>query len=110
MKYNKRITVAIGFIEEYVDLVNDLYNYSIPIDVRPLRSCKAEVLHYNTQEGDVYLLKSYNTIVAYVDENGMKYDFLRYVYGYTATSAQHIRKFFEDYGNTFTPAFTYKNR
>ena len=26
------------------------------------------------------------------------YDFLRYVYGYTSTSAQHIAKFDKDYG------------
>ena len=26
------------------------------------------------------------------------YDFLRYVYGYTSTSAQHISKFSKDYG------------
>ena len=30
------------------------------------------------------------------------------VYGYTATSAQHISKFFKDYGNDITPANTYR--
>ena len=59
-----------------------------------LRSCSAEVLASN----NYYLLKSYNTIVAAIDNDGVCYDFLRYVYGYTATSAQHIAKFFSDYG------------
>lgn len=37
-------------------------------------------------------LMSYDTVVAY-SIDGIVYDFLRYVYGYTATSAQHISKF-----------------
>lgn len=44
----------------------------------------------------VYVLQSYNTIIALISGNVM-YDFLRYVYGYTATSAQHIVKFRSDY-------------
>lgn len=39
-------------------------------------------------------LRSYNTIVAFYDhETDILYDVLRYVYGYTATSAKHIAKF-----------------
>lgn len=39
-------------------------------------------------------LKSYNTIVAFFDYyNYILYDVLRYEYGYTSTSAQHISKF-----------------
>lgn len=38
-------------------------------------------------------LVSYETIVAFVDDNGNMYDVLRLVYGYTATSAKHIAKF-----------------
>lgn len=67
--------------------------------VTRLRYCKAAVLEYYDKEtGEVYhLLRSYNTIVAaVVGHTG--YDFLRLVYGYTATSAQHIAKFFGDYG------------
>ena len=60
-----------------------------------LRSCKAEV--YTTP--NYYLLRSYGTIVACIARNtGECFDFLRYVYGYTATSAQHIAKFKSDYG------------
>lgn len=39
-------------------------------------------------------LKSYDTIVAVFDHYHFRlFDVLRYVYGYTATSAQHIAKF-----------------
>ena len=62
-----------------------------------LRNCKATVYAYDTEKGRVYVLKSYNTIVAAIGASGRCYDFLRYVYGYTATSAQHISKFFKDY-------------
>lgn len=62
---------------------------------KKFRSCSAEVL----EKDNYILLRSYNTIVAVIDlEYGIGYDFLRLVYGYTATSAQHISKFFKDYG------------
>ena len=38
-------------------------------------------------------LVSYETIVAFVDDNDNMYDVLRLVYGYTSTSAKHITKF-----------------
>ena len=60
-----------------------------------LRSCTAWV--YETEE--YFFLQSYNTIVAFIDKStDTFYDVLRYVYGYTATSAQHISKFDKDYG------------
>ena len=63
--------------------------------INRLRSCSAEVLtteHY-------HFLKSYNTIIAFIDKNtDTCYDVLRYVYGYTSTSAHHIAKFRHDYG------------
>ena len=62
---------------------------------RPLRTCSAEVL----ETEDCYLLKSYNTLVAIIAKRTHQMaDGLRYVYGYTATSAQHIAKFAKDYG------------
>lgn len=62
--------------------------------VTRLRSCTAYV--YNTP--DYFVLRSYNTFVACINKHtGIGYDQLRVVYGYTATSAQHIRKFFTDY-------------
>lgn len=69
--------------------------------IRQLRRCNADVLFTNKY----YLLKSYSTIVAAIDSEGNIYDFLRYVYGYTPTSAQHIAKFRNDYsrnGKRFT--------
>lgn len=68
-----------------------------------LRSCSANVVDY---DGYYYLI-SYNTIVAFIDKTtNICYDILRYVYGYTATSAQHIAKFEQDYGDEYT----YRNR
>ena len=61
-----------------------------------LRSCKAIV--YHTIDNEFIVLQSYNTIVAFIDlETREAFDILRTQYGYTATSAQHISKFFQDY-------------
>ena len=61
-----------------------------------LRSCSAEVL----ETSNFFILRSYNTVVAVIEKStGNCYDVLRMVYGYTATSAQHITKFSNDYGN-----------
>ena len=69
---------------------------------KPLRSCSAEVapaVDNETGELLYYVLRSYRTIVAAIDvRTDTLYDFLRYVYGYTSTSAQHISKFSKDYG------------
>ena len=60
-----------------------------------LRTCKAHVYETPT----FYVLESYNTIVAIIEKStDTCYDFLRYVYGYTSASAQHINKFDKDYG------------
>lgn len=63
-----------------------------------LRNCNAVVIFLeDILTGEViFALQSYDTIVAVIDGREA-YDFLRYVYGYTATSAQHIAKFFHDY-------------
>ena len=62
----------------------------------PLYTCNARV--YDT--GEYYLLLSYKTIIASIDKGtGITYDYLRYVYGYTATSAQHISKFMKKYNS-----------
>lgn len=60
-----------------------------------LRSCTAYVF----ESENYYYLKSYNTVIAFIDKNtDTLYDVLRLVYGYTSTSAQHISKFSSDYG------------
>jgi len=64
--------------------------------IEQLNNCKATVFDCERY----ILLRSYQTIVAAIDkETGICYDWLRLVYGYTATSAQHIRKFADKYGN-----------
>lgn len=69
---------------------------------RPLRSCSARVNYItNTETGEILyaVLTSYSTVVAIIYyATDTLYDFLRYVYGYTSTSAQHISKFSKDYG------------
>jgi len=72
-----------------------------------LRSCQAYVYHFENFE----ILKSYNTVIAIYDRaNNKTYDFLRYVYGFTMTSAHQISKFISDYvlGNG-AQHFTYRN-
>ena len=70
-----------------------------------LRSCKAYV-HFT--ENYIYLI-SYITIVAFIDcRTNTFYDVLRYVYGYTATSAQHISKFKHDFSGHFNTSYCYR--
>lgn len=64
------------------------------ITTEQLRYCSAEII----KTDDYFLLRSYNTIVAVIDRHSNTIsDVLRVVYGYTATSAQHIAKFVHDY-------------
>ena len=66
-----------------------------PSPWKRLRSCTAQVL----ETPSFFILRSYNTVVAVIEKStGTCYDILRAVYGYTATSAQHIAKFSNDYG------------
>ena len=68
------------------------------VKVGRLRTCNATVY-----ENERYIvLISYTTTVAFIDKRERKaYDILRLVYGYTATSAQHIAKFFSDYARGY---------
>ena len=83
-------------------ILTDINRFCVTGDFKRLRSCSAEVAPVVDTETGVlmyYVLRSYNTIVAAIDvSNDTLYDFLRYVYGYTSTSAQHIAKFDKDYG------------
>ena len=61
------------------------------ISRKRLYHCKAEVLEL---DNDCLALVSYGTLVAVFDRlTGFFYDALRYTYGCTSTSAQHIAKF-----------------
>ena len=68
------------------------------VKVGRLRTCNATVY-----ENERYIvLISYTTTVAFIDKREQRaYDILRLVYGYTATSAQHIAKFFSDYARGY---------
>lgn len=64
------------------------YTYSVPI-----------VDYDGVVLGIGHVLVSYRTPVALLFDN-ICFDFLRYVYGYTATSVQHISKACKKYGIT----------
>ena len=62
--------------------------------ITKFRHCSAEIIETN----NYICLKSYATIVAFINKDErVLYDVLRYVYGYTSTSNQHIAKFRTDY-------------
>ena len=72
--------------------------------VEQLRSCQAHVEFYH----DYIVLVSYSTPVAFIDDKGNLFDVLRLVYGYTATSAQHISKFKNDFSRYWSNSYCYK--
>lgn len=78
--------------EVYDDAIAEL---NAACKYKRLRRCSAVVFeteHY-------FILQSYHTPIAVIAKStDTLYDVLRYVYGYTATSAQHISKFEKDYG------------
>ena len=85
-------------INKEVENAIDLFNKRGGVDHKQgkrLRSCTA----YVYESDDYYVLRSYNTTIAIIDKaTDTLYDFLRLVYGFTSTSAQHIAKFDKDYG------------
>lgn len=82
--------------ERVYDLAMDIWNKNNHGTGKRLRYCTAWVYTI----GKYIYLESYNTIVAIIDtETDTCYDVLRLVYGYTATSGQHIAKFRRDYGS-----------
>lgn len=97
MKKCEQILINRIVKEQLENLVNER-----PVYYTRLRFSKAHV--YKSE--NYILLRSFNTFVAAIDEQGNCYDFLRIVYGYTATSAQHISKFYHDYGGK--KMWTYK--
>ena len=69
---------------------------------KQLRSCSAETRQiYSKKDGKFLgtILRSYKTLIAFYDaQENETYDFLRYTYCFTSTSAQHFSKFWHDYG------------
>lgn len=84
--------------EKVEAICEEIYNLDMherASEWKRLRTCSA----YVCKLGSFYILKSYRTIVAVIDmRDDTCYDFLRKVYGYTSTSAQHIAKFRHGYG------------
>lgn len=89
MKKSEQLAINKKVIAAY-DLFCAENPYTWDLDFKRLYSCSAYVA-----ETDYFIvLKSYDTIIAVLEKtNGCIYDFLRYVYGYTAISAQHVSKF-----------------
>lgn len=86
---NEEVLTMIEKFNQYIEEGHDC-------SVKRLLTCSAYVKRYE----DFDVLVSYQTQVAIIDKKtDTLYDFLRYVYGYTATSAKHISKFSHEYGN-----------
>lgn len=90
-------------------IVKDIFdNLPSVFGVTPIRlyTCSAWIYYI----GRYTILKSYSTIIAVYDgEQDILYDGLRYVYGYTATSAQHIAKFKNFLPDRPGQTLTYRN-
>lgn len=78
--------------QKYIDLAKNLKWYALD-NAKRLYSCKAK--YAIDSEGRIWL-RSYYTIVAVI-EDGVCYDLLRAVWGYSATSCQHINKFYRKF-------------
>lgn len=77
-------------LSEYEEAMNEYNDRGAFKSVHKLYSCQAQIV----ETENFYILRSYNTCVACYNKRKIEMcDFLRYVYGYTATSAQHITKF-----------------
>lgn len=81
--------------QKFIDMAKNLNWFAFEYRAKKLYNCNAKYV-IDDKEGRVWL-KSYDTIVAVI-EDGVCYDFLRVVYGYTATSCQHINKFYHKFG------------
>lgn len=74
----------------YEDIESILYSvFNKGKKLCKLYSCNAEIWECM----GILALVSYGTPIAAYTDDGSLYDCLRVVYGYTATSAQHISKF-----------------
>lgn len=95
MNKSKQLLTNVNVVawEQYVQ---DTRRYDTPDNRDRLYSCKAytysiPIIADGVYHGSARVLVSYTTPVALLFD-GYCFDFLRYVYGYTLTSAQHIAK------------------
>lgn len=97
MKKSEQLTMNDAVLNVYEEVRERWESEVYAGTVQPigkLRNCSATVF----EDGDFYYLMSYRTLVAVIEKKtDTLVDFLRYVYGYTSTSAQHISKFEKDY-------------
>ena len=92
-------------VEHELDMYTSLTHPEDAIKIGRLRTCQATVYETNRY----LVLVSYKTVVALIKLEDMTlYDFSRYVYGYTATTAQHIAKFANEYDVTASDRYTWK--
>ena len=97
MKKEEQKRINDSVLSVYEDAKNQIDKYGMSGYSR-LRTCSAHVMSTYGYE----LLFSYNTLIAvYNHSDDTVYDFLRYVYGYTSTSSQHISKFAHDIGQLY---------
>lgn len=91
MKKEEQKNINILTLAIIEDVNNELEKvYSNGKTFKRLRTCTA----YTIETENFIVLKSYATIIAVKDKRtNTFFDFLRYVYGYTSTSAQHFAKF-----------------
>ena len=88
---NQWVEYNLDVYKDYIDHID--YNILVNCQKR-LRYCSAYV--FDTPE--YIILLSYSTVVAFIKKSSNEFfDVLRYVYGYTSTSSQHISKFRHDY-------------
>lgn len=92
MKKNEKQFIINGVcLDNYHAAMDEVNTDCASKKLRTCQACVIETEHF-------YILRSYRTFVAVIDkENDVLYDVLRFVYGYTSTSAQHISKFEKDY-------------
>ena len=92
-----KTTINNALVKSWYTLLEEAIKNTKHQEHKQLRYCQATV----AETEYFYILWSYNTPIAAINKaTGVCIDFLRLVYGYTATSAQHIAKFCSDYNAT----------
>lgn len=105
MKKSEQLKINLEVVAECEKALAEWANFGCVHYISKLRSCQADVFSTPTY----IILRSYKTVICAINRiNGNTYDFLRYEYGYTATSAQHISKFISDYGTKYGSGKIYR--
>ena len=99
-----------AIVERYIDELSAELSATCIEYVGRLRSCTAYI--YKTTHFTI--LRSYNTVIAAIYQSTptaapVFIDFLRCVYGFTRTSAQHVAKFKHDYFGNCGLIYTWRD-